>query len=283
MRDQYTDKLKRTGRWRSLYLLKPSSSSLSGSIKVDVHYFEDGNVRMLTNKSVSLSASSGSASDIVRQIATAEKKYQEDLNRAFTNLSEGAFKGLRRQLPVTRQKVEWEKISGYRVSRQSALHISSRIGMLTTAVGTRHWRWAVAVVPPSGYTCRVKDLASVCNGNNDFVMTLRNPSRHMAFSRSQQCYLACKAWTWPSYMAKTNLHLPSILHMCSPGLYFRHLHAPCWDVDPWHEVAHYTSGSASPLQLDLSHLRLATTQSQRLTRVLLLRRSIASTSTTYQA
>jgi capping protein alpha len=51
----------------------------------------------------------------VRQIATAEKKYQEDLNKAFASLSEGAFKALRRQLPITRQKIEWEKISGYRV------------------------------------------------------------------------------------------------------------------------------------------------------------------------
>jgi len=104
-----------SGRWRSLYTFKPSGGSLSGSIKVDVHYFEDGNVRMLTKKPVSTSVSSSSASDIVRQIAQTEKKYQEDLNRAFTNLNEGAFKGLRRQLPVTRQKVEWEKISGYRV------------------------------------------------------------------------------------------------------------------------------------------------------------------------
>ena len=102
-------------RWRSIYTFDPSSSSLSGEIKVDVHYFEDGNVRMLTSKPVSISVSSSSASDIVRQIAAAEKKYQQDLNSAFTNLSEGAFKGLRRQLPVTRQKVEWEKISGYRV------------------------------------------------------------------------------------------------------------------------------------------------------------------------
>jgi len=71
---------------------------------------------MLTNKPVSISSSGNSATDIVRQISLTEKKYQEDLNRAFTNLNEGAFKGLRRQLPVTRQKVEWEKISGYRVS-----------------------------------------------------------------------------------------------------------------------------------------------------------------------
>lgn len=52
---------------------------------------------------------------MVKAIAAAERKYQEELNKGFTGLSEGAFKGLRRQLPVTRQKMEWEKISGYRV------------------------------------------------------------------------------------------------------------------------------------------------------------------------
>lgn len=75
-------------------------------------------MRLLTNKDVSLNISAGaSASEIVRQIATAEKKYQEDLNKAFGSLSEGAFKSLRRQLPITRQKIEWEKISGYRLGQ----------------------------------------------------------------------------------------------------------------------------------------------------------------------
>ncbi|KAF2732003.1 F-actin-capping protein-like protein subunit alpha-1 [Polyplosphaeria fusca] len=106
------------GRWRSSYIYTPSSGSITGSIKVDVHYYEDGNVRLLTNKEVSVSVSSGaSASEIVRQIANAEKRYQEDLNKAFGSLSEGAFKALRRQLPVTRQKIEWEKISGYRLGQ----------------------------------------------------------------------------------------------------------------------------------------------------------------------
>lgn len=109
----------RNGRWRSLYILSSSSSSSSlvGSIKVDVHYYEDGNVRLLTTKPVSLSVSSSAATSIVREIAVAEKKYQENLNKGFTSLSEGAFKGLRRQLPVTRQKVEWDKIAGYRHGR----------------------------------------------------------------------------------------------------------------------------------------------------------------------
>ena len=109
----------RNGRWRSTYHFNPSTSSLNGTINVDVHYYEDGNVRLTTNKAVSISLPSSSAQspdNIIRHIALAEKKYQEELNRGFNALSEGAFKSLRRQLPVTRQKVEWEKISSYRVS-----------------------------------------------------------------------------------------------------------------------------------------------------------------------
>jgi capping protein alpha len=84
---------------------------------VDVHYYEDGNVRLLTTKPISERVSGGgNAADVVRQIASMEKKYQEELNLAFTALSEGAFKGLRRQLPITRQKIDWDKISNYRVS-----------------------------------------------------------------------------------------------------------------------------------------------------------------------
>lgn len=94
-----------------------------------MHYYEDGNVRLLTTKPLSLpsSTSSSSASEIIKAIASAEKHYQEDVNRAFVTMSEGAFKGLRRQLPVTRQKIEWERnVEGYRLGQ----HIggSGRVG-----------------------------------------------------------------------------------------------------------------------------------------------------------
>ncbi|KAK2599332.1 hypothetical protein N8I77_011099 [Diaporthe amygdali] len=105
------------GRWRSLYIFDPSDNSLEGSIKVDVHYYEDGNVRLVTNKTVTASVSSGTGSGIAKEISTAEKKYQEELNKGFTSLSEGAFKGLRRQLPVTRQKIEWDKVASYRLGQ----------------------------------------------------------------------------------------------------------------------------------------------------------------------
>lgn len=138
------------GRWRSAYILNPSSNSLHGTIKVDVHYYEDGNVRMSTSKQVEV-GSAGSAEVAVREIAKAENKFQEELNRAFVNLAEGSFKGLRRQLPVTRQRVEWEKIGGYRVCAYALgfdgmpAWIWSGSTANIVAVGSRHWRWSLEV------------------------------------------------------------------------------------------------------------------------------------------
>ena len=84
---------------------------------MDVHYYEDGNVRLLTNKPIAVSIGSVTGSGITKEISTAEKRYQEELNRGFVSLSEGAFKGLRRQLPVTRQKIEWDKVTSYRLGQ----------------------------------------------------------------------------------------------------------------------------------------------------------------------
>lgn len=106
------------GRFRAVYQVPVSEpTTVTGKIQVDVHYYEDGNVALNTNKPINLSVSSLSAESIISRIATAERDYQEDLNRAFVQIAEGAFKGLRRQLPITRQKVEWEKVGGYRLGQ----------------------------------------------------------------------------------------------------------------------------------------------------------------------
>ncbi|KJR85719.1 capping protein (actin filament) muscle Z-line, alpha [Sporothrix schenckii 1099-18] len=110
------------GRWRSRYVFDPSTGSLEGTIRIDVHYYEDGNVRLLTDKPQSATVAgggsgSGSGAALAREIASLEKAYQEELNKKFLSLSEGAFKGLRRQLPVTRQKIEWDKVASYRLGQ----------------------------------------------------------------------------------------------------------------------------------------------------------------------
>ena len=103
------------GRWRSTYLFNPRDSSVTGTIQVNVHYYEDGNVALATTKPVSIQNAGSSASEVMRKVANTERAYQEELNRAFVAMNEQSFKALRRQLPITRQKVEWEKVGGYRM------------------------------------------------------------------------------------------------------------------------------------------------------------------------
>lgn len=108
----------RNGRFRATYQLPVSSSStITGKIQVDVHYYEDGNVAMNATKPVHISVDSLSAEKIMAEIAIREREYQESLNRSFVNMADGAFKNLRRQLPVTRQKMDWEKAGGYRLGQ----------------------------------------------------------------------------------------------------------------------------------------------------------------------
>ncbi|KOS17295.1 F-actin-capping protein subunit alpha [Escovopsis weberi] len=115
--NKYNSKNFWNGRWRSLYIFDPSTNALEGSIRVDVHYYEDGNVRLLTDKPVKTYVSSSSGAGIAKEISGTEKSYQESINLSFVKLSEGAFKSLRRQLPVTRQKIEWDRVTSYRLGQ----------------------------------------------------------------------------------------------------------------------------------------------------------------------
>jgi capping protein alpha len=102
------------GRWKSVYILDPSSNTVKGTIDVDVHYFEDGNVRLKMSKELDIKVTN----DIVKPIGLAETMYQQEVNKTFVGLNEGSFKALRRQLPVTRSKMTWGKaIGNYRLGQ----------------------------------------------------------------------------------------------------------------------------------------------------------------------
>ncbi|KAK9456679.1 F-actin-capping protein subunit alpha [Dipodascopsis uninucleata] len=106
------------GRWRSSYKVNLSSGLIEGTIEIDVHYYEDGNVRLTTLKDIKTDFTISNIGSIVKSIASAERSYQEQVNREFGGLSDGAFKALRRQLPVTRSKIEWGKSIGtYRLGQ----------------------------------------------------------------------------------------------------------------------------------------------------------------------
>jgi capping protein alpha len=86
-----------------------------------VHYFEDGNVQLNSDKEIPATSVSGNvAESIVKLIKDADHEYQTALNESYAQLSDNTFKALRRILPVTRNKLDWNKILNYKVGNAIA-------------------------------------------------------------------------------------------------------------------------------------------------------------------
>jgi len=122
-----------SGRLRSLWqLTRPpggGAASLSGQLDVAVHYFEEGNVQLQTGHSVQLSlpACDGAAAlaeAALRAVRREEASYYASLETTFEELAGGAFKELRRALPVTRTRFQWEqaahKVAGELADKERA-------------------------------------------------------------------------------------------------------------------------------------------------------------------
>lgn len=116
-----------TGQWKSNYLI--TEQGIKGNIDLDIHYFEDGNVRLKFNESInsnnnnnnnSSTLQSGNlinnASKIVNFINEQENATMVKIIEQFNNLNQKSFKNLRRLLPVTRSKINWgSAIGNYRL------------------------------------------------------------------------------------------------------------------------------------------------------------------------
>ncbi|KAG7558165.1 hypothetical protein FFLO_02892 [Filobasidium floriforme] len=107
-----------TGRWRSIWTVDTKADKLHGEVFVDVHYFEAGNVQLSTTQSFDLPlppAESGRAGKIVNGIAKLEAEYQLKLAETNQQFGDKEFRSLRRALPITRTRVDWDKVSAYRL------------------------------------------------------------------------------------------------------------------------------------------------------------------------
>jgi len=113
-----------SGRWTSSWTLTVdgSSCSISGDIKVHVHYFEDGNLQLQSNKSVpastlQFSTENDLAQKVVKHIQTQEAVLQSGLEEMYSGMSAETFRSMRRLMPITRTKMEWN-VNAVRMVRQ---------------------------------------------------------------------------------------------------------------------------------------------------------------------
>lgn len=112
-----------SGRWRSRYEIDLDAKTVTGKILVTVHYYEQGNVQLTTEFTPTLtlppsSPSPQAARQLIAQITEQENTYQTSLSDTYHDLGEKRFKTLRRALPMTRNKIDWDKVTGYKLGAE---------------------------------------------------------------------------------------------------------------------------------------------------------------------
>eukprot|EP00178_Gracilaria_changii_P013615 TRINITY_DN38446_c0_g1_i1.p1 TRINITY_DN38446_c0_g1~~TRINITY_DN38446_c0_g1_i1.p1 ORF type:complete len:293 (-),score=40.14 TRINITY_DN38446_c0_g1_i1:28-870(-) len=108
------------GRWRAIWTY--NNGNLTGHIKIQVHYYEEGNVQFTTDSTLTTSCATSGGNDgiaaaALKAIRVEEDKYQQALEASYSTMGETTFKALRRALPITRTKIDWNKIQSYRVGQ----------------------------------------------------------------------------------------------------------------------------------------------------------------------
>lgn len=103
-----------SGGWRTTYTLNVKTkgkTEMTGGTKINVHYFEDGNVQLHaardSTNSIDVSDPEGTGASVAKAIASLETEFQANMEEMYVDMHRTTFKSMRRFLPLNRQPMNW--------------------------------------------------------------------------------------------------------------------------------------------------------------------------------
>ena len=100
-----------SGEWLSSWFFDLSTKKMTGKIKADTYYYEEGNVQFILNQDyeddVTGDDDTQIADCIINLIQEHENTVQTDLDKVYDEFNEFYIKPLRRNLPITGTKMNW--------------------------------------------------------------------------------------------------------------------------------------------------------------------------------
>jgi capping protein alpha len=100
-----------SGEWLSTWELDIGGKGVKGTLRANTYYYEEGNIQFNLDTKFDGSAEGGDdaevAANLVEFIKTSENSVQLELETVYDELSENYIKPLRRKLPVTGTKMNW--------------------------------------------------------------------------------------------------------------------------------------------------------------------------------
>jgi len=114
-----------SGVWQVKGMLKPDEEGFSLDLEniVTVHYYEDGNVQMNSSTKDGFKIAKGDVEKMATEIVGTLNKfvvnYHSKISDYYLKMQDSTFKLLRRQLPITKSKIDWDKLQLYNLAKES--------------------------------------------------------------------------------------------------------------------------------------------------------------------